>query len=371
MKNCNEVRELILLYIDGELDDRELQEFESHIDDCDECKKELNEIKTVIDMCRDIDEVELPENFRDELHEKLVQAKNEQDGKSKIIRLRNRYIRIFSAVAAGLLLVVFGKGFYDRGMFAPVKSDMTTRNEAKMEAPQAAPDRADTFSSAEAKNENKAAESSITAKQEAAICAEEPAQKGSARSTEDEARKLKVAPTAENIIVRSSSEIVVNAAGNEDLDKLTDKIKAIASENGAEFNEAVGEANQASGVMKQGVTKQVDNGADVSTIRTLNFKVPSLQYERFVTVLTESFGQSNVQVNMNVEDLTGRVNELNSRLADLNASIGEAGNNAEISDPQKLDAEKAERDAVEAEIERVELDSDYTFINMEIRENNK
>ena len=75
MKNCTEVRNLISLYIDDELSKAELEEFNEHINSCSHCRAELEEIKTIVRLCRDIDEVELPANFKLELHEKLVEIK--------------------------------------------------------------------------------------------------------------------------------------------------------------------------------------------------------------------------------------------------------------------------------------------------------
>lgn len=71
MRTCEEVINNISLYIDNELNDKEVEEFEKHISQCDNCTKELEDIKEVVLRVNNLEEIELPEGFHEELVLKL------------------------------------------------------------------------------------------------------------------------------------------------------------------------------------------------------------------------------------------------------------------------------------------------------------
>lgn len=73
MKKCEEIMELISLYIDDDLNETEKHQFEEHINSCIKCREELDLQMEIINLCQDMEEVELPEDFNRQLNQKLVE----------------------------------------------------------------------------------------------------------------------------------------------------------------------------------------------------------------------------------------------------------------------------------------------------------
>lgn len=98
--NCNEIKDMLPLYIDDELDDKEKKLVEEHIEKCENCKKELEEYKKIIYMLQNMTEEEPPKGYCKRLHEKLLKTKVE-----KKISTRSRWIK-YGSIAAAFVLVV-------------------------------------------------------------------------------------------------------------------------------------------------------------------------------------------------------------------------------------------------------------------------
>lgn len=81
MLDCNKIKEIMSLYIDNELDNNEKIEFENHIQNCDSCKKEFEELKNIIIDINNLPQEELPENFHNDL---MLLLKHESKKKEKI-----------------------------------------------------------------------------------------------------------------------------------------------------------------------------------------------------------------------------------------------------------------------------------------------
>lgn len=129
--NCNEVRELLSLYIDDELDENEKLLVEEHLKTCEECQKELEEYKKIIQALQEIPDEEPPLGYCKRLHEKLLAAEAEKSefhepnikeapaeiteikrkSKSKI----SRWVK-YGSLAAALVLVFLVYGINNLGM---------------------------------------------------------------------------------------------------------------------------------------------------------------------------------------------------------------------------------------------------------------
>ena len=70
--NCKDMNELLSLYIDNELSDTERKGFEDHLEACEACRHEVEEISQLVHACCEIEEAELPEGFKQELHMKTA-----------------------------------------------------------------------------------------------------------------------------------------------------------------------------------------------------------------------------------------------------------------------------------------------------------
>lgn len=102
--NCEEFKNLISSYIEG--DCLQKQEFERHMAECAACRKDFEETKKVMELCKHMPEVSLPEGFEQRLHERL--ALEAKPKKSVVLQLK-QYKRGFTVgaavVAASLVLV--------------------------------------------------------------------------------------------------------------------------------------------------------------------------------------------------------------------------------------------------------------------------
>jgi anti-sigma factor RsiW len=103
---CENIRELMSIYIDNEINEVDKAKFEKHIAQCPQCKEEYEILKDLVLECSEIDEVELPQGFREELHNKLVEAKANKPGKLTQFMRRANWKPAAGAVAAVLILAI-------------------------------------------------------------------------------------------------------------------------------------------------------------------------------------------------------------------------------------------------------------------------
>ena len=106
---CEEVRELLSSYIDGELTSDTQRVVEEHVASCDSCKTELAGLRLTIQLVRSLEEVEVPEGFRAGLMAKVrAEATARQAGLfahlSGLLSTGPRRALAFAAIA--LVLVV-------------------------------------------------------------------------------------------------------------------------------------------------------------------------------------------------------------------------------------------------------------------------
>ncbi|HAS74836.1 MAG TPA: hypothetical protein DCS67_11890 [Clostridiales bacterium UBA8960] len=74
---CEQAKQLMNAYVDHEINDQELSKLNGHLDSCESCTVEFEEIKYMIQLMGEIDLKELPLAFEEELHEKLIIAAKE------------------------------------------------------------------------------------------------------------------------------------------------------------------------------------------------------------------------------------------------------------------------------------------------------
>lgn len=403
MKNCSEMNEMISLHIDNELGADERREFEKHLNSCQSCKKELDDIMQIIKLCRDTEEEELPQDFTTELHRKLLDVKEQESGKLKTSMLRTRYVKIISSVAAGILLIFLAKGIYDVGIFAPHSSTRSTND--KMMKSQASPVEQTNAAAAVQSGGSgviarfnggtaNAADSSAGSVGSAGVVgsmssvgsvdfglAQSADSAGSAQSTRSE----EPAGSAEITAAENKSEINRSAANkNRDIQApmlasafiaekassnsvtLTilvddptvqaDKIRTVAVDNG-------GEEKKDNGLkLSIEATDQTDKDKDEIII---GFLLPNIQYDKFAGSLNTIYGQSNIEPGMKVmEDLTNKLNELITQSNDLDSRIKEAETKNDKASRDELDKLKTDKQNIENDIENIRLGSDFTNVTV-------
>ncbi|HYE83247.1 MAG TPA: DUF4349 domain-containing protein [Clostridia bacterium] len=105
---CETIRNMISSYIDKDLNDIEKAELEKHIAECKECREEYESMLDIIAVCGNLEEIELPQNFRAELHQRLVEEKKKKSFFSGI--MGNRNMRMASGLVAAALVIAIGLG---------------------------------------------------------------------------------------------------------------------------------------------------------------------------------------------------------------------------------------------------------------------
>ncbi len=118
--NCIDINEKMSLYIDHLLEASEKCDFEKHLSECSDCMEAYELISANIKLCNEIPELELPANFKDQFHTKLMAEKRKSNA-------TKRNWRTYGVVAAALF-IVFASTF--QNMF----SNKSTQDIAKKES---------------------------------------------------------------------------------------------------------------------------------------------------------------------------------------------------------------------------------------------
>jgi len=392
MKNCDEIREQISMYIDGELDETQLAEFEEHINSCVECRNELDEIKSIISMCSSIEEEELPDNFREELHSKLLAVKEETMRKNKVVKLHNRYIQIISAAAACLLIVVLTKGFLLDG-FSPKhsKNDMAKTGTAETQMADEKEDTVDEsagISGFSVENDTASGSAELEGSndetdgvQQFSIMAEPKTEKSLTNGTGDTVSNGTgdtVSDGAGDIVSRStvpserkhflqrsdegnvySNNVIINAKVNGELDSEIQNIRELAVDVGGEFSEQSAEIALA----KEQQNAVGENGTET----VLSFKILYNQYQNFFDSLTEYVGTENITADKSSQDMSNIIESYKIRLNEIEDEISRIEKSENTSSPDVLESLNEERQNIINEIEKIMLDSDYIYVTIYIQ----
>lgn len=128
---CEVIRNMISAYIDKDLNDIDKQEFENHLSMCPECKAEYESIYEITSICGSLEEVELPSDFRTELHQKLLEEK----GKKRFGRFFGRRgMKAAAGISAAVLVIAIGIGSFS------LLNGNIYKNTTQSAAPGAAPE---------------------------------------------------------------------------------------------------------------------------------------------------------------------------------------------------------------------------------------
>lgn len=146
--DCKNIKELLSLYIDDELSKDKIEEINEHLATCESCNAELKELQEIRQLLAE-PLVELPIGFKEELHEKLIIASEEEittkpisldrfktaKGKSPKKGLRKFNYKTYGAVAAAFLVMVSSAFILEGGLEQSKSSDdMAPEMEMNMES---------------------------------------------------------------------------------------------------------------------------------------------------------------------------------------------------------------------------------------------
>ena len=132
--NCQQARDLLSLYVDGELPAAERAELEEHLEHCEECRCELAELRALVNALGALPQEPLPAGFGERLHARLVRRSWRMAVAPSVGRLLRGYFAGVSfspywmrALAVACLLVFLGSSVVvlaglGRGWWAPAAS---------------------------------------------------------------------------------------------------------------------------------------------------------------------------------------------------------------------------------------------------------
>jgi hypothetical protein len=99
---------MISSYIDKDLNDIEKVELEKHLTECKQCREEYESMLDIIAVCGNLEEIELPQSFRTELHQRLVEEKKRKNFFGGI--LEKKRMKMATGLVAAVLVIVIGIG---------------------------------------------------------------------------------------------------------------------------------------------------------------------------------------------------------------------------------------------------------------------
>lgn len=142
--DCEKLKENIALYIDEELDEIEMKEVQQHIKQCEQCKNEFEQLLDVINDLKALPQIELPENFHNELmkrikNESIEHTQEHNNKKFGFKAFCSRNWRMMSGLTAAACFVFVVYGFMTTGAggakSAPITENFTMNSTRVASAP--------------------------------------------------------------------------------------------------------------------------------------------------------------------------------------------------------------------------------------------
>lgn len=388
MKKCSEIKDCISLYIDNELDPDELKAFEEHMAACADCRSELDEMMQIVGLCKDIPEVELPENFKAELHIKLLEVHGQTQKAGKPPFFYSGYFKLFSSVAAVFLLVFLIRGLYGFDLFQGTKtSNSADRPEMAAEAPAQA--QAQTQEQTQAQDQTQAEaqarkDMSFADETTADRVMSQPAAKyrsstgaGASDSMQEtvpatrepdrftsgdrNVQLMAEAKLAPEKVTRNQTTLVVTV---DDPAAQLESIRNIVLENGgAEQQKAKADVTvQAAGETQEADTQET---ATQETGTELVMSVPNIQYETFLKALKTNYGETNVTPGEIItEDMGPAIEELLKRSDSLDSEMEKLEKDTSGQGQEELDRLNAEKLEIQDEIDALRLGTDNIAVKI-------
>ena len=105
--DCSEIKKLITVFLDGQLEPDEHQRVQSHLDTCAECRREARAIQSAWEMVGELDDIQPDPNFKTRFWARVAEQTSWQEkflGEIKALFLNRRLVPALAA--AGLILCV-------------------------------------------------------------------------------------------------------------------------------------------------------------------------------------------------------------------------------------------------------------------------
>ena len=80
--HCHRLRQLLVDFVDGELDEKTSRELEEHMKDCIPCREFIDTYRATIKVTRKLGSVEMPHELKERLLSFIKQKLGDQGGSS-------------------------------------------------------------------------------------------------------------------------------------------------------------------------------------------------------------------------------------------------------------------------------------------------
>lgn len=387
MKKCTEINELMSLYIDDAMDYDTRKEFEAHIRECKVCSEELQALQQLVDLCNDISEEELPEDFKAKLHERLLEEQKKEEKKNRFLILRSKYVQMAASIAAVAVIAIVLRGTLGNNFYPPTAqnkamdlaaAEIGRPEEAKME--DTAADRSMKAVSPEktsrAETTPKAADAGGTDAQEIITFSKTIDETGATTKGQSAANAFGVTQEPGNAgtgVQATASQLYAGAvnsavmiASSEPEDAM-ERVRALAVSNQAAVFASTNEvssntplmAMQAPAKEKQtetvaGTAEKVEDDGNTIRIRLMKDKAESFLHE-----LQAGFGTDLAVDMVTVEASAARMEELKVQLNDIDNSLKDNDDNAVLLE---------QKEWAEQELQSLQNKGEYVFVTITVRQ---
>jgi len=389
MMNCADVRENISAYADDELNASKRKLFEEHVSSCPECRKELDDMVRIIKLCRSMPLHDLPEGFRDELHEKLTAAASKKLDSAGADKPKRKWTaRTFASIAAGILLIFLGGSIVRFGMLSVKLGAKSSAPAETASAAGAAESPAETAADGGAGVTMAEADDSVLIQYgqaagevrdtaDAEIKSIEPGKFFAAprlteanRSCEDDERinGLGLTMAGKETISYKTSEMYVSA---EDPASALDTVMTLATHNNGALYSDENDLDGGGQRYSQGsyLSKQQydEPQAESMTQLKLVLTFTETDYGNFTAAINDTFGAANVQTGAFViEDRTDELNMLVDQANSYDKAIRELERKDDEGSAAEIDKLKKEKEDADRRIESLRLNSDFITVDVYI-----
>lgn len=104
---CREIREKIFEYIEHNLSQKEVFEFEEHMQNCKDCQEEYEQREKIMIRLKNLKDVEPPKNLKNKIMENVIK----EQSKRKIVNFKR-----YSLIAASFLIFIVGYIFNNKSL---------------------------------------------------------------------------------------------------------------------------------------------------------------------------------------------------------------------------------------------------------------
>jgi hypothetical protein len=409
MKKCEDLRELISLYIDDELSGDLLFEFEEHILSCENCRNELEDVKSVIALLNDAPEEDLPSNFKDELHKKLINEKSKK--KSFVSIVLTKYSHVFAS-AAGILIIfsiwlVYKNNFVSTDSSTPKVSSIQSYDSKEYGNKENAlakgkfelnnvdgQDRANFEFNNKEKNvvndglSGTAQDQRIINSTDSPVTGFNDAQQNgkldsaviagngdltfgrSSGNVSTPRAKFTPAPaTKEKVLLAlddtslKSADFTLNAS---DTEAKRDELRKIAvSLGGEEYGNIAIASTEAISAKSVAPKSAYSMEAGQNNGTMLNFRIPENNYNVFLQKINETFGVSNVKTNGIVNtDNAKREKEIKAEIADIDKKLSDNANSSTCNYLNEYNALIDNKNNLNRELDEIKNNSQYIMVKI-------